>query len=43
MDTRIKDGGYYDYYWGEYYESSTSDKVMNENTKSSLNGVSTLK
>ena len=43
MDTRIKDGGYYDYYWGEYYESSTSDKVMNENTKSSLKGVSTLK
>lgn len=43
MDTRIKDGGYYDSYWGEYYESSTSDKVMNENTKSSLKGVSTLK
>ena len=43
MDTRIKDGGYYDDYWGEYYESSTSDKVMNENTKSSLKGVSTLK
>ena len=43
MDTRIKDGGYYDYYWGEYYESSTSDNVMNENTKSSLKGVSTLK
>lgn len=43
MDTRIKDGGYLDDYWGEYYESSTSDNVMNENTKSSLKGVSTLK
>lgn len=43
MDTRIKDGGYYDYYYDTYYESSSSDRSMNQNTKSTLRGVSTLK
>ena len=25
MDNRVKDGGYYDGYWDEYYETSSSD------------------
>ena len=41
MDNRIKDGGYYDGW--DYYESSSSDKPMNDHTKATLNGVSTLK
>ena len=41
MDNRIKDGGYYDGL--DYYESSSSDKYMNDHTKATLNGVSTLK
>lgn len=43
MDNRIKDGGYYDYWYGDYYESSSSDNEMNDNTRHSLKGVSTLK
>lgn len=43
MDNRIKDGGYYDYWYGDYYESSSSDDEMNANTRMSLKGVSTLK
>ena len=44
MDTRINDGdGYYDDWYGEYYESSSSDDAMNDNTKKVLKGVSTLK
>ena len=42
-DNRVKDGGYYDGYDDTYYESSSSDKYMNEHTKATLNGVSTLK
>ncbi len=42
MDNRIKDGGYYDYY-GDYYETSSSDSYMNDHTKETLKGVSTLK
>lgn len=42
MDNRIKDGGYYDWYDG-YYETSSSDDAMNDNTQSSLKGVSTVK
>lgn len=41
FDNRIKDGGYYDGW--DYYESSSSDKPMNDHTKATLNGVSTLK
>lgn len=40
FDNRIKDGGYYDGW--DYYESSSSDKPMNDHTKATLNGVSTL-
>lgn len=42
MDNRIKDGSYYDY-WGDYYETSSSDEYMNDHTRASLKGVSTLK
>lgn len=41
-DTRIIDGGYYNYY-GDYVEQSSSDDDMNHNTKSALRAVSTLK
>ena len=27
MDNRVKDGGYYDSYWGDYYESSSSMRL----------------
>ncbi len=42
IDNRVNDGGYYDY-WGSYYEESSSDRVMNNHTKATLKGVSTLK
>lgn len=42
LDTRIKNGGYYDID-GYYYTSSTSDNAMNTATKQTLKGVSTLK
>lgn len=41
MDTRVNDGGSYDYY--DYYESSSSDDDMNDHTKEYLKGVSTVK
>ena len=43
INSRVNDGGYYDYYYGQYYESSTADKNMNAHTKEVLKGVSTLK
>lgn len=43
MDNRVKDGGYYDAWYGDYYETSSSDDAMNEHTRNSLKGVSTLK
>ena len=43
MDNRVKDGGYYDYWYGDYYETSSSDEDMNDNTRASLKGVSTVK
>jgi len=42
MDTRINDGGYYDYWYG-YTETSSSDADMNDHTKNTLKGVSTFK
>lgn len=42
MDTRVIDGGYYDWY-GYYYDESTSDKAMNRHTERTLKGVSTVK
>lgn len=43
MDTRINDGGHYDWYYGDYFESTSADSEMNRNTKESLKGVSTIK
>lgn len=43
INSRINDGGYYDYYYDEYYSSSSPDKKMNTHTKGALKGVSTLK
>lgn len=42
MDNRVKNAGYYDYY-GDYYETSSSDKAMNADTRANLKGVSLLK
>lgn len=43
LDSRINDGGYYDDWYGTYYETSSSDGDMNDHTKSTLKGVSTFK
>ncbi|MCR5131081.1 MAG: hemin receptor [Prevotella sp.] len=43
LDSRNKTGGYYDYWYGEYYDESESDRTMNDHTKQTLKGVSTLK
>lgn len=43
LDSRVDDGGYYDYYWDEYYSTSSSDKNMNEHTERTLKGVATVK
>ena len=43
LDTRVKTGGYYDYWYDDYYEESESDVAMNDHTKQTLKGVSTLK
>lgn len=42
-DTRIKNGGYYDWYYDGWYDSSDSDHEMNHHTEHTLKGVSTLK
>lgn len=42
MDNRVKEGGFYDY-WGDYYDTSSSDRAMNADTRANLKGVSTLK
>ena len=43
MQTRIKDGGTYDWYYGTYYESSHNDRAMNNHTEDALNEQHTLK
>ena len=43
LDSRYKTGSYYDYWYGEYYDESESDREMNTHTKETLKGVSTLK
>lgn len=43
IDTRINNGGYYDWYYNEFVETSIPDRVMNSHTKRTLKGVSTLK
>ena len=43
IDNRVKDGGYYDVWTGGYYDNTSSDNGMNNNTKATLKGVSTVK
>lgn len=43
LDTRVIDGGYYDTWYGTYYDESSSDKNMNRHTERTLKGVSTVK
>ena len=43
MDNRVKDGGYYDDWYGGYYETSSSDDAMNADTRANLKGVSIFK
>ena len=43
LDSRNKTGGYYDYWYDTYYDESESDRAMNDHTKQTLKGVSTLK
>lgn len=43
LDNRVIDGEYYDYYYGSYHESSSSDHRMNKNTEHCLRGVHTIK
>lgn len=43
INSRINDGGYYDWYYDEYRETSSPDCIMNNHTKQVLRGVSTLK
>lgn len=43
IDNRVKDGGYYDSWYDDYYETSSSDDNMNDHVKANLKGVSTLK
>lgn len=43
LDNRIIDGEGYDWWNDTYYDSSSSDYAMNDNTEYSLKGVSTLK
>lgn len=42
LDSRINTGSGYDD-WGYYYDTSESDRVMNDNTEDALKGVHTLK
>lgn len=42
IDNRYKDGGYEDWY-GDWHETSSSDIVMNADTKANLKGVHTFK
>ncbi len=43
IDSRVNTGGGYDWYYGEYWETSSSDRAMNSHTENTLKGVNTLK
>lgn len=43
LDSRINTGGGYDWYYDEYWDSSSSDNAMNRHTGNTLKGVNTLK
>ncbi len=42
-DSRVNDSGSYDWYYDEYYSSSTSDREMKRHTENTLKGVCTFK
>lgn len=42
LDSRVNTGGGYDWY-GDYYETTSSDRAMNAHTENVLKGVSTFK
>ena len=43
LDSRVNTGGGYDWYYDEYYETSSGDRAMNSHTERTLKGVSTFK
>ena len=43
IDNRVIDGTYYDPWYGDAYDTSSSDDVMNAHTERTLKGVHTLK
>lgn len=43
LDSRINDGDSYDWYYDDYYSTSSSDKNMNDHTENTLKGVSTFR
>lgn len=43
IDNRVIDGTHYDPWYGDAYDTSSSDDVMNAHTESTLKGVHTLK
>ncbi|MCI6672250.1 MAG: hemin receptor [Prevotella sp.] len=43
INTRVNDGTYVDYYYGDIYETTVKDAAMNRHTEKSLKGVSTIK
>ena len=43
LDSRVNTGSGYDWYYDEYYETSSGDRAMNTHTENTLKGVSTVK
>ena len=43
LDNRVIDDDYYDYYYGEFFEDSHSDRLMKRNTRDVMQGSHTLK
>lgn len=43
LDSRVNTGGGYDWYYDDYYETSSGDGAMNSHTERTLKGVSTVK
>ena len=43
IKTRVIDGDGYDSWYGDYYQTSSNDRVMNNHTSAVLKGVSTVK
>ncbi len=43
LDSRINTGGGYDWYYDEYYETTSADRAMNHHTENTLKAVNTFK